>query len=42
MAGLDHINALAEATSGFVGRLQDESGNATDIPWSSDPAWRSI
>ena len=49
MAGLDHINALAEATSGFVGRLQDESGNATDIPWSSAPlmavnmsVWESV
>jgi len=28
---LDTINALAEATPGFVWRLQSESGNATDI-----------
>jgi hypothetical protein len=28
---LDAINALAEATPGFVWRLQDEAGNATGI-----------
>ena len=28
---LDRINALAEATPGYVWRLQDESGNATGI-----------
>jgi hypothetical protein len=28
---LDPVNALAEATPGFVWRLQDESGNATGI-----------
>lgn len=28
---LDPINALAESSPGFVWRLQDESGNATDI-----------
>ena len=28
---LDPINALAEGSRGFVWRLQDESGNATDI-----------
>jgi hypothetical protein len=28
---LDRINALAEASPGFVWRLQDESGNATGI-----------
>jgi hypothetical protein len=28
---LDNINALAEATPGYVWRLQTEEGNATDI-----------
>lgn len=28
---LDHINALAENSPGFVWRLKDESGNATEI-----------
>src|SRR5207253_11512926 len=31
MARLDEINALADATPGFVWRLQTASGNATDI-----------
>lgn len=37
--GLEHINALAERTPGFVWRFQTESGNATDAqhPWSQDP-----
>jgi Domain of unknown function (DUF3291) len=46
---LDPINALAEATPGFVWRLQSESGNATDVPYSEDPmelvnmsVWESI
>lgn len=36
---LDQINALAEASPGFVWRLQSVEGNATQIahPWSSDP-----
>ncbi len=36
---LDPINALAEASPGFVWRLQSSSGNATDLahPWSNDP-----
>src|SRR5207302_5021452 len=37
MARLDEINALADATSGFVWRLQTASGNATDIRVSEDP-----
>jgi hypothetical protein len=50
MDGLDHINALAEQSPGFVWRLQSESGNATDVqhPWAQDPfmlvnmsVWRS-
>ena len=34
---LDRINAAAERMPGFVWRLKDESGNATDIPWVGDP-----
>ena len=37
MAALDRINALAEASPGFVWRLQSASGNATDILVSDDP-----
>src|SRR5215469_12727536 len=37
MAALDRINALAEASPGFVWRLQSASGNATDILVSEDP-----
>jgi hypothetical protein len=46
---LDPINALAEASAGYVWRLQDESGNATNIkPWGDELAivnltvWESI
>ncbi len=31
------MNALADASPGFVWRLQDESGNAMDIGYSPDP-----
>lgn len=49
-ANLDRINALAEASDGFVWRLRDEeSGNATGIVASPDPAliinmsvWRDL
>jgi hypothetical protein len=34
---LDRVNALAERMPGFVWRLKDEGGNATDIPFSDDP-----
>ena len=34
---LDRINALADASPGFVWRLQDEAGNATSIQVSPDP-----
>ena len=37
MAALDEINALAEASPGFVWRLQDDSGNATSITAFDDP-----
>ena len=33
---LDRINALAEASPGFVWRLQDETGNATNIKLFED------
>ena len=46
---LDRINALAEASPGFVWRLQSESGNATDIDVFGDPleivnlsVWESV
>ena len=46
---LDPINALAEQSPGFVWRLQDESGNATNITPYEDPmvitnmaVWESI
>ena len=37
VGALDEINALAEASPGFVWRLQSASGNATDIKTSADP-----
>jgi hypothetical protein len=37
VAKLDEVNALADATPGFVWRLQSDSGNATDIKASEDP-----
>jgi len=36
-AGLDAINAIADASPGFVWRLQDDAGNATDIQATPDP-----
>lgn len=49
MALLDPINALADASPGFVWRLQSDSGNATDIrPFDDDEllinmsVWRSL
>lgn len=36
-SGLDQINAMADASPGFVWRLQDAGGNATDIRPSADP-----
>jgi len=35
---LDKINALAEASDGFVWRLKDETGNATGVAAYEDPA----
>ena len=37
MNQLDRINALAEASPGFVWRFQDESGNATSVRAFDDP-----
>jgi len=37
VAQLDGMNALAEASPGFVWRLKDESGNATDMQLFTDP-----
>ena len=34
---LDRINAVADASPGFVWRLQDDSGNAMGISYSPDP-----
>lgn len=49
MAALDGVNALAEASPGFVWRLKSDSGNATDIQYSGDPkfivnmsVWQSV
>ena len=46
---LDPINAIAEASEGFVWRLKDEGGNATDIAFSDNPnelvnmsVWQSV
>ena len=36
MDNLDRVNAIADRSSGFVWRLQDEVGNATDIPFGDD------
>ena len=37
VAQLDEVNALAEASPGFVWRLTGDGGNATDIHTSADP-----
>ena len=49
VAQLDTINALAEASKGFVWRLKDEGGNATEILVFDDPmiilnmsVWESV
>ncbi|MBU3056055.1 DUF3291 domain-containing protein [Pseudomonas indica] len=46
---LDHINALAERSPGFVWRLKDEAGDATAIRLFDDPSiivnlsvWQSL
>ena len=35
---LDRVNAVADRSDGFVWRLQDDSGNATDIHVFDDPS----
>jgi hypothetical protein len=49
VARLEEINALAEASPGFVWRLQGDNGNATELLYTADPlfivnlsVWRSI
>jgi hypothetical protein len=49
VAALDRVNALAEASPGFLWRLQSDSGNATDIRVEQDPllivnlsVWESV
>jgi hypothetical protein len=48
MGALDKVNALAEASPGFVWRLQDDSGNATAVkPMGPDvivnlSVWRDV
>lgn len=37
VANLEPINNIAEASAGFIWRLQDESGDATDIHVFDDP-----
>ena len=37
MSALDRVNAVAERSPGFVWRLIDDGGNATDIKVTSDP-----
>ena len=48
-ARLDEINALADASPGFVWRLQDDEGNATSVDVNDDPrfivnlsVWESV
>ena len=49
MAALDPVNAIADASPGFVWRLQDDSGHATYIRMFDDPqmiinlsVWESV
>lgn len=37
-ANLDRVNGIAERSAGFVWRLKDDSGNATEIDAYGDPA----
>jgi len=37
MDNLDRVNAVAERSPGFVWRLKDETGNATDLIVMNDP-----
>ena len=48
MAELDGVNALADAAPGFVWRLMDDTGNATNLrPWGDETlvnmsVWESV
>lgn len=49
MDALDHVNALAEGSDGFIWRLVGEGGDATDVPVADDPhlianmsVWRDV
>lgn len=49
VALIDDINALAESDNGFVWRLKDDTGNATEIQAFDDPyllvnlsVWKSV
>ncbi len=37
MKALDKVNRIADRSSGFVWRLQDEAGNATGVKYSENP-----
>jgi uncharacterized protein YlbG (UPF0298 family) len=46
---LDRVNSIAESSLGFVWRLQDDSGNATELQYFVDPdiivnmsVWESV
>ena len=39
MDNLDRINALAEASPGFVWRLKGDNNNATEIKLTEDPSF---
>ena len=46
---LDSINRLADASPGFIWRLQSDAGNATDVSYNDDPftivnmsVWQSV
>ncbi|UKK84242.1 DUF3291 domain-containing protein [Sphingopyxis sp. BSN-002] len=49
MAALDGVNAIAEASDGFIWRLTGDGNDATDVPVTDDPlvipnmsVWRDI
>ena len=39
MGALDRVNGVAERSPGFVWRLKDDAGNATDIKVTADPRY---
>src|SRR3546814_8861349 len=49
MDALDHVNAVAEASDGFIWRLTGDGNDATDVPVTDDPhlianmsVWRDL